>query len=391
MTGIKRCIALACMAVCCIVLLAACGGGAENTSAGTASGSDDALTFVAADKTNWDKAVSIGDYAYNIAAVLNDDGTVTMTATCAGEGASGEPEEGVDYSANSFIKTGTWIKEEGYGYTVTIDGYTAKTDYDKASARQYIYMEIENGGETSGLVQLQAKDVAFRDEMADDYEDFEIRDAQYIFTASGTSGNGNATQTKVYLEKDGSANAIVQQGSSPTYTRGAWTENADKTLTVTLGSELSADYCDEPGREGYRLTYNGSTMYASVSGAEIAYADSDFDGETVRTLSCPERDYTVELTEKGVVSVFDSSGSKAASGRWTEEDGVLTITLGGNTFVSDDEGSITLQFTVTSGMGPFASSEPAERAFPADGSVPEAAASDEAASDEAPASAESEG
>ena len=383
MARTKRIVSL-CLAVCCLLLLAACGGGAKSSSAapeGTAQESGP-ITFVAADKTTWDKALGIGDYAYNIAAVLNDDGTVTLTATCAGAGASGEPDSGEDFSAHDFTKTGTWTKEDGYGYEITIDGYTTKTDYDKASARQYIYVVIENEGASSGLVQLQAKDTGFRSEMASDYEAFEIRDAQYIFSANGTSGNGNATQTKVFLEKDGTANAIVQQGSSPSYSRGTWSENEDKSLSVELGGEYIADYCDDPGREGYRLVFNSSTMFASVSGETIDYTDKDFDGETVRTLSCGERDYTVELTEKGVAGVYNSSGARVASGRYTEDNG-LTIVIGGNTFTADADGNITLSFTVSSGgMGPFGGTSTVERSFPIDGSLPPETASGEA-SDEA--------
>ena len=206
--------------------------------------------------------------------------------------------------------------------------------------------------------------------MASDYEAFEIRDAQYIFSANGTSGNGNATQTKVFLEKDGTANAIVQQGSSPSYTRGTWSENADKTLNVVLGSEYVADYCDDPGREGYRLVFNSNTMFASVSGENIDYTDKDFDGETLRTLSCGERDYTVDLTEKGVANIYSSNGAKVAAGRYTEENGVLTVVIAGNTYVSDADGNIALQFTVVSGGGPFGRSTQVDRTFPIDGSLP---------------------
>lgn len=406
MTKTKRLTILLCLALCCILLLAACGGGGGKSSSAPAGQGSAPLVFVAADQTNWDKALGIGDYSYYISLVLNDDGTAVLNATCAGAGATGEPDSREDFSANDFSKSGAWTKEEGYGYEITLDGYTTKTDYDKASARQYIYIVIDNGGATSGLVQLMAKDTSFRTEIAEDYDIFEARDAYLTFSATGNSGNGNATQTKVYLEKDGSANALVQMGASPSYTRGTWTENADKSLTVDLNGAKLASYCGDPGREGYRLTYNGSTMYASVSGEEIAYTDEDFDGKTVRTLSCGERDFTVELTEKGAAKIVNSSGASVAIGAYTEDGGTLTVVIDGVTYVSDGDGNITLSFTVaSSGGGPFGGSTTYERSFPIDGSEPpavsssgeasgetasaEADASGEAASDEA-ASAEPE-
>ena len=384
MARFKHWIVLVCVAVCCIALLAACGGGAKSSSPAPQGGSAP-LVFVAADQTNWDKALGIGEYSYYIALVLNDDGTAVLNATCAGKGATGEPDSREDFSAENFTKSGTWTKEEGYGYEITVDGYTTKTDYDKASARQYIYIVINNGDATSGLVQLMAKDTSFRTEIAEDYDIFEARDAQLAFSANGNSGNGNATETKVYLEKDGTANARVQMGASPSYNRGSWSENADKTLTVTLGgAAYTADYCDIAGKEGYRLTYNGNTMYASVSGAAVDYTDKDFDGETVRTLSCGERDYTVQLTDKGIAGIYNSSGSRVATGRYTEEGGVLTIVMNGSTFVSDGDGNITVQFTVSSGgFGPFGGTSTVERSFPIDGSLPPAASASGDASDDA--------
>ncbi len=389
----RRLLAL-CLALCIAAALTACGGGTKDSTseADTAKPAGNApLVFVGADKTNWDKALGIGEYSYNIALVLNDDGTVTMNATCAGAGPSGEPESKEDFSAHDFTQTGSWTKEEGYGYTVTLGDYTTKTDYDKASARQYMYIEIVNGDDTSGLVQLLAKDTSFRTEIAEDYEIFEVRDAKLVFVANGTAGNGNATQTHIYLEEDGTANSLVQQGSNPSYSRGSWTENENKSLSVTLGANsYTADYCDIEGREGYRIIYNGNAMYATLSGEPADYVDKDFDGETIRELTCGERDYTVSLTEKGIAGVFNSNGMRVASGAYTEENGVLTVDIGGNTLVSED-GIITLQFTVAGGRGPFGGTTTVERSFPIDGSIPEAVNASGEASGETSAEADASG
>ncbi len=85
-------------------------------------------------------------------------------------------------AALNFTLTGTWTYDTGYGYTVTIGDYTTKTDYDKASARQVFYAQITANGATSDLIQFQGKDTAFRKEIAADYEDFEIRDAAFVFS-----------------------------------------------------------------------------------------------------------------------------------------------------------------------------------------------------------------
>lgn len=274
-------------------------------------------------------------------------------------------------AALNFTLTGTWTYDTGYGYTVTIGDYTTKTDYDKASARQVFYAQITANGATSDLIQFQGKDTAFRKEIAADYEDFEIRDAAFVFEYMQTGSNNNPNSTHLYLEKDGSANALTYQGSSPTYKRGSWKENADKSLTLTMdGKDYTADYCDVSGKEGYRITYNSDTMYASVSGAEISYTDEDFNGKTVMTLQCAEQDYTVALTEKGFAVVM-KDGQVDSTGKYTEQDGVYTIVLGDDTFVSGN-GTITLEFADNSQMASSGGGDPETRTFALDGSVPAA-------------------
>lgn len=395
-TGIPRA-AVAGLALC-AVLLTGCtkspsGTETTPTASSSTSQSDGNLSFVAADKSNWDKEVAIGDYQYTLAVNFAKDGTLTLTGTCTGRkqaeaqrggpGGSGNSDEETteattqpeltdsEKAALNFTLTGTWTYDTGYGYTVTIGDYTTKTDYDKASARQVFYAQITANGATSDLIQFQGKDTAFRKEIAADYEDFEIRDAAFVFEYVQTSSNNNPNSTHLYLEKDGSANALTYQGSSPTYKRGSWKENADKSLTLTMdGKDYTADYCDVSGKEGYRITYNSDTMYASVSGAEISYTDEDFNGKTVMTLQCAEQDYTVALTEKGFAVVM-KDGQVDSTGKYTEQDGVYTIVLGDDTFVSEN-GTITLEFADNSQMASSGGGDPETRTFALDGSVPAA-------------------
>lgn len=402
-TGIPRA-AVAGLALC-AVLLTGCtkspsGTETTPTASSSTSQSDGNLSFVAADKSNWDKEVAIGDYQYTLAVDFAKGGTLTLTGTCTGRkqaeaqrggpggsGGSGNSDEETteattqpeltdsEKAALNFTLTGTWTYDTGYGYTVTIGNYTTKTDYDKPSARQVFYAQITANGATSDLIQFQGKDTAFRKEIAADYEDFEIRDAAFVFEYVQTGSNNNPNSTHLYLEKDGSANALTYQGSSPTYKRGSWKENADKSLTLTMdGKDYTADYCDVSGKEGYRITYNSDTMYASVSGAEISYTDEDFNGKTVMTLQCAEQDYTVALTEKGFAVVM-KDGQVDSTGKYTEQDGVYTIVLGDDTFVSEN-GTITLEFADNSQMASSGGGDPVSRTFALDGSVPAAAPSD---------------
>ena len=199
----------------------------------------------------------------------------------------------------------------------------------------------------------------------------EVIDA-FLATKNSTKENTPAAEALIAaLEKDGSANSLTYQGSSPTYKRGSWKENADKSLTLTMdGKDYTADYCDVSGKEGYRITYNSDTMYASVSGAEISYTDEDFNGKTVMTLQCAEQDYTVALTEKGFAVVM-KDGQVDSTGKYTEQDGVYTIVLGDDTFVSEN-GTITLEFADNSQMASSGGGDPETRTFALDGSVPAA-------------------
>lgn len=380
------------LVVLCLVL-AACSGNSGTQQGGNAtqapSGSE-GLTFVAADKTNWDKEINIGDYAYTIAINFENGGAISVVGTCTGRAAASSGNQGMgmgmgggqqegeaateapaltdaEKAAQNFTKTGTWTLEEGYGYTVTIDGYTTKTDYDKASGRHYFYAVI-NG---SDLTQFQGKDSEFRKTLAADYDIFEARDAQYFFYGTGTTMTGNASSTKVYLEKDGTANALTQQGSSPSYARGTWSENPDKSLTVNIDGADDCDYCDIAGKEGYRLYFNDTAMYTSVSGANVDYTDKDFEGETLKTLYCAEQDYTLELTEKGFAVVYKGA-DREKTGKYTDNGGVLTVRLGDKEYVSEN-GQISLEFESSNGSG-SGNSEAETRTFNLDGSVPEGGA-----------------
>lgn len=392
-TGIKRSTAI--VLTLCLLLLAGCTPGGENPSTSAPVNSGKQLSFVAADKTNWDKEVTIGDYKYTLAVNLKEGGALELVGTCTGRyeaqaggnntGGSGgsdaeteateateppatlAPMTDSEKEAQNFTKTGTWEYEKGYGYTLTIDGYTTKTNFNKASGRHYFYADITHNGATVSLQEFQGKDSDFRKEIAADYEDFEIRDAKLSFYATGTTGNGNASATKLYLEKDGSVNSIAISGSSTTYERGTWKENADKTITMEIGgSSYSVDYCDVAGKEGYRVNYSSSTMYCTLSGAEANYTDEDFNGKTILTMQCAEQDYTLVLSEKGFAILYEGE-TAASTGKYVKNGDDYTVTVDGKEYVSAD-GKITVSFEKA---GNSSGTETVSRTFNLDGSVPE--------------------
>lgn len=89
---------LAMSLACSMSMMTGCGGtddagkGAKDNTKQEQQQNDDVLTFVAADKTNWDKEVALGGYGFKLALHLNEDNTLTLEGTCVGEA---EEEQGM--------------------------------------------------------------------------------------------------------------------------------------------------------------------------------------------------------------------------------------------------------------------------------------------------------
>ena len=375
-----------------VCLLCACGGNSGNTNetkkpsnnSGSKADSDTVLSFVAADKTDWDLEVAFGDINYKIAIDLNKDNTLTLKGTCTGRvqasggnnmGGSGGQEEtqapvetqapltDAEKEALNFTQSGTWTYETGYGYTITIEGGEAvKTDFDKASSRQYFYTEIEKDGVKSGLTQFQAKDSSFRKEIAADYQDFEVRDAEYIFSVV-VIGNNNPNSTHLYLEKDGVANSLTYSGSSPTYKRGRWNiDPEDNLLTVYIEDDMyKGDYCDAAGKEGWRLKYNDNVMY---SREDVEYTAEDFEGAVTKEFKSEDGTHTLKLTEKGFAKLIDGDGNETV-GKFTGEGDSMVVTMDGKTYNAAN-GAITISYEKSSGSGGSGETETVEVNFKLD-------------------------
>lgn len=82
---------LAMSLACSMSMMTGCGGtddagkGAKDNTKQEQQQNGDVLTFVAADKTNWDKEVALGGYGFKLALHLNEDNTLTLEGTCVGE------------------------------------------------------------------------------------------------------------------------------------------------------------------------------------------------------------------------------------------------------------------------------------------------------------------
>lgn len=343
-------------------------GDAETSTSDTAAEEteDYVLSFVAADKTNWDMEVTFGSYVYTIAVNLSDDNTLALVGTCVG-GAEIANEDGTteevsltedEMAAAGFEIDGTWSYEEGWGYTLTFDDgndTTITADFDTASSRHYFYYDLAptvNGEQqVATQVQFQVQDTDFRQVISDDYVIAEERSAVYIFSAKGNTSNGNATNLNIYLQDGGAVAIISESGTSTTYSTGTWTEDeANHVLSVTVGDTTSvADYCDTEGKEGYRLNYITTSMwgtdtqtcyYPLADGVSADdYTDEDFEGATLYTMTCEEGDYTIDLTEKGFAILYSSgSRSETASYTYDETSDTYTINLSDQILTATNDG-----------------------------------------------------
>ena len=271
------------------------------------------------------------------------------------------PMSDEDKKAQSFTQSGTWVYEKGLGYTLTINGVTTKTNYEKESGRTYFFFEIKNGEASTGLVQFAAKDTGFRADMGEDYTRWEDRDAEVtFFKANNTTGSNNSS-TRLWVLPNGQAASLVYSGSSYTYKMGTWTKADNQNITVTIdGSDYLLAYCDTVGKEGYRVTYNSQLMY---SRDDVEYVATDFDGAIVKSLKCAEGDYTLDLTSKGVAMLMEvAANSSKTTGTYVEEGGVLSVTMAGSTFVSEGN-TITISISITTGDQSSGTTETIERTF----------------------------
>lgn len=359
------------------------------------------LNFVAVTKTAWDADVSFTSVVnekdftltYKLSMDLNKDKTLKLTGVCqsgtevkesggnqgggsggpGGPGGTGggqgeeetEPAETIPadrLATYNFTMDGTWSEQAGWGYTVTLGGKQIKVDYDKTQGRQTFYAYLQptvNNKQVKSdvLVQMQAKDSAYRKTLASDYQTYHVKEATYVMYGFNDNG-GNASKVNIYLMPDNSVASYSSRGSSLTYTgKGSWKEDTTAhTLEITVGNTTYRSNAYDAA-VGYRIAYSSSvTGYVSTvaSKASSELTDRDFEGNAVLTFTGKDArtqaDYTLEMTEKGYAVLYNASGSRVAVCTYTKEGDVYTVKYGENTYVSTKEGdtiSVNVKFSVT--------------------------------------------
>lgn len=357
--------------------------------------SDVVLNFVAVTKTAWDadttftSVVNEKDYnlTYKLSLDLNKDKTLKLTGTCqsgsekqeggnqgggsggprgggapamVAEGRESEPETPAitDWSPYNFTMNGTWTEQKGWGYTVKIDNTEIKVDYDLTQGRHTFYYyaapTINNKKSSEVLVQMQAKDSAYRKTLASDYETYHAHECTYDMYVQNGSGKIN-----VYLMPGGSIGSYSVSGNSYKFSgKGEWSENTtNHTLSVTVDGKTYNSNAYEPN-VGYRVTYSSTVMgFISTSANKKSnqLTDRDFEGTTALTLTGTDTadtkaDYTLELTQKGFAVIYKADGSRLAVCTYTKADDVYTVTYGEQTYTSTQEGNvltITVAFSIT--------------------------------------------
>lgn len=351
----------------------------EPTEDDTGKTNDPVLEFVAADKTNWDKEITLAQKTYTMSLKLNADKTLALVATCTGESASGggqgggggsgesaaykvkenaegegvgeNPdggEENTDYTMYDFTINGSWTEEKGWGYTLNFNDSSKTTivaDFDTTMGRHYFYYYMSpviagtQASETQ--VQFQAKDSQYRKTLDSNYVINAERTSTYMFHGGGFDAQtGNKAEVKIYLLKNGGIAVYAESGSELTFTgKGSWSEDTTNhviTLDVN-GSKMTTNaYCSTVGKEGYRMVYStGRTSLEAfcpvASGVTWdMYEDTDFDGKAV--LELQGGDYTLMLTDKnfailrrGSTKVSTLSYEVDANGNYVIKDGKITV------------------------------------------------------------------
>ena len=344
------------------------------------------LSFVGVTSTGWDAEITVGSYTYKFNIDLSDDNTLKFNANCTGKAASqggggfpggfpgmgGDTEEDTteepdttDYSIYSFDFTGTWEKEAGYGYKLSFkdDANTIiHTDYNKTQGRhQFYYLVSTDSG--SSTVLFQAKDSDFRNELVSNYQSWDERDSDYIFTGAVTGNNNSLANGYIYCHKDNSAVFNTASGSDRSVTLGlSWKlENNVFTLIDTNKKEYVASNSINSSHPGYRIAYSNSTFFCSTNSSVTwdQMSNEDFDGKTLYqftgsyTTSGPDggtKEVELNLTNNENKMFLYTGGSLSKQGTYKFENDVFTLTFDGEetvTLSKNESGNYVYSFQIT--------------------------------------------
>lgn len=362
-----------------VSMLAGCGGESES------SARKDDLKFVAATSTAWDAEVTVGTYKYKFGLELQADNKVSFEALCTGKGSSGggfpgggfpgggfpggggeesssEPDT-TDYTQFNFDFTGTWEKEEGYGYVIRLKdsvNSVIHTDYEKTQGRhQFYYLVQAEGG--SSTVLFQAKDSGFRKELAKDYKTWDERDSDYIFGGHVTGNNNSVANGYIYCHKDHSAVFNTASGASRAVTMGlAWNIKDGSFVLTEKDKEYTAANSINDAKKGYRIVYSNSTFYCATDAGSSweNMTNEDFDGKTLYqftgsyTTQGPDggtKEVELNLTDNNGKMFLYTAGNLSKQGTYTFEGGVFKLKFEGEDEVvveKNEQGNYVYSFQI---------------------------------------------
>ena len=332
--------------------LIACGG--EKSSSNEEKG--DILNFVAVTQTSWDAETTIGKHKYTLGVAFQEGNKAVLTGTCTaqvveqkGGGGSGRirmdgptetddstsvaeasSESPEELATHNFTKTGTWAEETGYGYTVTFDSKLYHVDFNKQEGRQEFYYTVATD-EGSASVKFQAKDPDYRSKLAADYQIWDIRDAQYLFTAEVTGNNNSVALAYLYCHTDGSVIRNTANGSQREVSEiGTWALNGTEFSIAQDGKKVVADNSNNSSRQGYRISMDDATYFCSTNGVDYySMSNEDFDGASLYRFESEDGNTIVSLVADGKAFIYNGM-TVSKRGTYTFDNTSFVITFEGS-------------------------------------------------------------
>ena len=291
------------------------------------------------------------------------------------EQTSEEPEEDTtDYSQYNFVINATYVEEKGYGYAITFtepdnSTTTIHTDFDKIEGRHSFYYNVKHGDD-SAVVHFQAKDPTFKDQLADGYQKWDVRDSEYIFYAKATGNNNSVATAYMYLHKT-NADVVVNtpSGANRSLSFGMKWEEKDGTIVIHDGEEtITAEKTlPDADHQGWRLTYDGNMYFCSANPEEVKWKKltlEDFEGKNAYaftgsyTTSGPdggEKTANLNLVQTGnVAKLYLGTQTPSFVGSWAKDGDKLTVTIEGQTGefeLKEGKYSIIVRVSVSSFFG----------------------------------------
>lgn len=333
---------LAMSLACSMSMMTGCGGtndagkGAKDDTKQEQQQNDDVLTFVAADKTNWDKEVALGGYGFKLAVHLNEDNTLTLEGTCVGEA---EEEQGM-MGPGGGMGGGMPGGDAGGGEGAAPGGDEAGTPADgEANASDGNGAGTPADGGEGGQANGSAGDKSSAGGDFSQY-DFEIGGTWEYETGWGytlTLDDGNNTTITANFDK-ASSRQYFYYDMEPTIggTKAEKTQVQFQAEDRNFRSEMAADYTTAEERNA-KYIFEGKGNSAT--------------GNAVKS--------QVYCQENGTVAVITLSGSSTtySTGTWEEDEDAhkMIITMDGEettAYYSAAAGKEGYCLLVTSSGGP---------------------------------------